>query len=51
MDGTPAPRRVGDHMVQSLMIPAEVPLLVIAVAKDSEKLPFPKPAIQPQAEQ
>ncbi|HEY9897844.1 MAG TPA: hypothetical protein V6D00_01570 [Pantanalinema sp.] len=51
MDNTPAPRKMGTHMVQALMIPAEVPLLVIAVAKDSATLPFPKPAIQPQAEQ
>lgn len=51
MENSPAPRKMGTHMVQALLIPAEVPLLVIAVAKDSETLPFPKPAIQPQAEQ
>lgn len=51
MESSPAPRKMGTHMVQALMIPAEVPLLVIAVAKDSATLPFPKPAIQPQAEQ
>ncbi|GEM_PF-2020299 len=33
-------RKHGGHYVQTTMIPAEVPLLVMAIARESAKLPF-----------
>lgn len=51
MDGEQISQQVGAHAVQSMLIPAEVPLLVVAVAKDKASLPLPKPKIQPQAVQ
>lgn len=44
-------RPLGGLVIQTLLIPAEVPLLVLAVARDREALPLPKPSIPPQAEQ
>ncbi len=51
MDGEQISAQVGGHAVQSMLIPADVPLLVIAVAKDKASLPLPKPKIEPQAVQ
>lgn len=51
MDRTVPPRPIAGLMVQTMVIPAEVPLLVLAVARDREALPLPKPHIPPQAEQ
>ena len=46
-----APRQLGGYSVQYLLIPAEIPLLVLAVAKDETALPLPKPTIQPQIQE
>lgn len=51
MDGDQVTEQMGEHAVQAMMIPAEVPLLVVAVAKDRSSLPLPKPKIEPQAVQ
>lgn len=51
MDGEHVSQQVGTHAVQSMLIPADVPLLVVAVAKDKASLPLPKPKIEPQAVQ
>lgn len=51
MDGEQISQQVGAHAVQSMMIPADVPLLVVAVARDKAALPLPKPKIEPQAVQ
>ncbi|HEY9855741.1 MAG TPA: hypothetical protein V6D05_08405 [Stenomitos sp.] len=51
MDGGQVSQQVGEHAVQAMMIPADVPLLVVAVARDKASLPLPKPKIEPQAVQ
>lgn len=50
-DTPAAPKHVGNFAIQYLLIPAEIPLLVMAIAKDSAALPLPKPTIQPQISQ
>lgn len=50
-DRPSAPKHVGKYAVQYMLIPAEIPLLVLAVAQDSAALPLPKPTIQPQIPQ
>lgn len=50
-DRPAAPKRVGNFAVQYMLISAEIPLLVLAVAQDSTALPLPKPTIQPQIQQ
>lgn len=51
MDNPQAPKQIGDRAVQTLLIPADTPLLVVAIAKDPDSLPLPKPEIEPQAQQ
>lgn len=51
MDKDLPPKQIGDHAVQAMLIPAEVPLLVVAVARDMASLPLPKPRLEGQVEQ
>jgi hypothetical protein len=51
MDQEVPPKEFGGLMVQAMLVPAEVPLLVIAVARDMASLPLPRPALHGEVQQ